>query len=74
MKNGAIYLDHANGRWWAGSLWSADRAIWVLQDDGNFVGYSDYTMEGNYLVPMGHVLDSTNTTGGKLSNRNGRLR
>lgn len=72
--NGAISLTHFNGRWWSGSLWTADRAIWVLQDDGNFVGYSDYTMVGNYITAMGHVLGSTNTAGGKVSNRNGRLR
>lgn len=56
------------------SRWSGTKAIWVLQDDGNFVGYADYYVDGdgNYVL-QGHTVGATMTQGGKKSNRSGRL-
>jgi len=60
------------------NYWTAyflvNRPIWVMQDDGNFVGYSNYTLDinGNYTI-TGNAFAATSTRGGKKSNRNGRL-
>lgn len=48
--------------------------VWVIQDDGNFVGYTDHSVDakGN-IVPSGSVIGSTNTQGGQVSYRFGKL-
>lgn len=48
--------------------------VWVMQDDGNFVGYTDHSVDakGN-IVPSGSVIGSTNTQGGQVSYRFGKL-
>lgn len=79
-----LYVD-ANGNlrvWKSGTVWDGyielsylnNISIWVLQDDGNFVGYKSYTVDpqGNVII-TGEPFGATMTQGGRKSNRSGRL-
>jgi len=53
---------------------SYSRAMWILQDDGNFVCYSNYTTDANGVIsPSGSPIGATMTQGGQKSNRSGRI-
>lgn len=51
------------------------RATWVLQDDGNFVCYADYSTDSNgVIIPVySYTVGATMTQGGQKSNRSGRI-
>jgi len=64
--------------WNSGSATLGNPFIWVLQDDGNFVGYDGYTVEpGPLLNPdiyvTGQPFAATGTAGGKKSKHSGTL-
>ncbi|WP_367865114.1 hypothetical protein [Pedobacter sp. WC2423] len=77
-ENGRVIIYRANAKSWTPapftSIGSPYYPIWVLQDDGNFVGYETYTQDaaGNVTI-TGKVIGSTNTQGGQRSHRNGTL-
>ncbi len=59
---------------WSAGVLAGPNPIWVLQDDGNFVGYSNHTNNGNGSITItGSPFGSTGTTGGKKSSRNGKI-
>lgn len=66
--------DISNVYWTASTNSGTSGPIWVLQDDGNFVGYTGYSRDaqGN-PVPNGNAFAGTSTAGGKKSGRSGRL-
>lgn len=43
--------------------------IWVLQNDGNFVGYDGYNIQGQTVVVTGRPFAATGTAGGKRNNK-----
>ncbi|WAC42298.1 hypothetical protein [Pedobacter sp. SL55] len=66
---------------WDGSIyWSAGvnggtQSIWVVQDDGNLVGYEAWTSGyPSKVVSTGPPFASTNTAGGNVSSYFGRVR
>lgn len=67
---GLVQIDHIPETWWYPKNSGGSRAIWMLQSDGNFVGYTNYRIETNGSVTItGSVFGSTNTQGGQRSNR-----
>ena len=49
--------------------------FWVLQDDGNFVGYESYiTNPDGTIKPQGEVIGATGTAGGRRSSHYGILK
>ncbi|MFA4868908.1 MAG: hypothetical protein WC623_11945 [Pedobacter sp.] len=53
----------------------APNAVWVLQDDGNFVCYRDHDTDSNgVIIPYyAYAIGATMTQGGQKSNRSGRI-
>lgn len=70
---GDVQLNNAENSKSMGSS-GGPKPIWVLQDDGNFVGYPNYTVDtqGNVTI-IGAPFAATSTAGGKKSGRSGRL-
>lgn len=68
-------LENDSMYWSTGSYYvESRRVVWVLQNDGNFVGYSDYSIDFNGNVnPNNDSFGATMTQGGKKSKRSGRL-
>lgn len=52
---------------------SGSHPIWFLQDDGNFVGYSNYTLTNNTFTLQGQPFAATFTNGGQKSNNFGKM-
>lgn len=62
--------------WWSGLPTNYIKAVWILQDDGNFVGYSSYKTDSNGVIfkaDGASSIGATMTQGGIKSNRSGRL-
>lgn len=77
INAGTINLFSGNSSYWTKDTYPPNtypNYVWVIQDDGNFVGYTNYNVDakGN-IVPIGGVLGSTNTQGGQVSYRFGKL-
>jgi hypothetical protein len=71
--NGHIILKNTAGvPYWTSSPTGSPNPVYIMQDDGNFVGYSDY-ISGIPLVITGGAFGSTGTAGGKKSGRSGRI-
>ena len=61
-----------NNIYWTSGYTSGPSAIWILQDDGNFVGYSNF-IKGSTFIITGSPFASTATDGGKFSKFFGRM-
>lgn len=73
QTNGWVRSYNAwNYNYWNAYLFGGSNVIWVLQSDGNFVGYDHYTINGffpNQSVTIdGYPFAATGTAGGKKSN------
>lgn len=61
------YFDSLSG-------WARPAAVWVLQDDGNFVCYTSYKIDSNGVIyELSYPVGATMTQGGQKSNRSGRI-
>ncbi len=70
-----ICRDYYNNIYWTSSYTSSPNPIWILQDDGNFVGYKDYIVSGNgSITTTGASFASTATDGGRVSNYFGTIK
>lgn len=72
------YEGNTNYYWisWAPRpIGEAPGAIWVLQDDGNFVCYRDHQIDSNgVIIPQyDYAIGATMTQGGQKSSRSGRI-
>lgn len=73
---GNILCENTSGTiYWASNITaSSTNAIWILQDDGNFVGYTSWTRNSNgVLVITGSAFAATGTDGGKSSKFFGKM-
>jgi hypothetical protein len=76
-NNGNIALFSVQGYeiWNAGSGQAGPDRAWVLQDDGNFVGYPvDYSVIGNNYTITGAPFADTGTWGGQKSKYFGKVK
>ena len=60
---------------WAANKFGGPNPIWILQDDGNLVGYSNHTLGYNNVVTItGTSFGTTGTQGGNKSSHFGKIR
>ncbi len=70
-----VCKDFQGNAYWGAGISYGPNAIWVLQDDANFVGYSDHYIDNNgNIVITGSAIGETATVGGKKSKKFGRLK
>lgn len=64
-----------NNVYWASNLTSGPKPIWIIQDDGNFVGYSNVSINvaNNTFTIQGGAFGATFTDGGRKSNNFGGM-
>lgn len=74
--NIALYKSNGSGGtvayWSGGALSGSINAIWILQDDGNFVGFRSWSVSHPNITGS-NPYAATATDGGKKSNFFGRL-
>lgn len=78
QTDGNIVCTRSNGNvYWAANVNGSPKPIWILQDDGNFVGYKNYAISttiANYIIILDGPFGSTDTQYSGVSTYFGTVR